>query len=36
LFIGHAESLNGIRHPLQYLRPAIYRKPPSMRGRKEG
>jgi chemotaxis protein methyltransferase CheR len=26
LFIGHAESLTGIGHPLQYVRPAIYRK----------
>jgi len=26
LFIGHAESLNGIEHPLQYLQPAVYRK----------
>jgi chemotaxis protein methyltransferase CheR len=28
LFIGHAESLNGIDHPLQYVCPATYRKPP--------
>lgn len=28
LFIGHAESLAGIQHPLQYVRPAIYRKSP--------
>lgn len=27
LFVGHAESLTGIDHPLQYVRPAIYRKP---------
>jgi len=27
LFIGHAESLTGIRHDLTYVRPAIYRKP---------
>ena len=27
LMIGHAESLNGIEHSLQYIRPAIYRKP---------
>jgi chemotaxis protein methyltransferase CheR len=27
LFVGHAESLSGIRHPLEYVRPAIYRKP---------
>ena len=26
LLIGHAESLNGIDHPLTYLHPAIYRK----------
>ena len=26
LFIGHAESLNGIDQPLSYVRPAIYRK----------
>ncbi|MBI4874102.1 MAG: protein-glutamate O-methyltransferase CheR [Acidobacteria bacterium] len=26
LFIGHAESLNGIRHGLEYVRPAVYRK----------
>ena len=28
LLIGHAESLNGIDHPLQYVCPATYRKPP--------
>lgn len=27
LFIGHAESLTGISHPLEYVCPAIYRKP---------
>ncbi len=26
LFTGHSESLNGIKHPLQYVRAAIYRK----------
>lgn len=26
LFIGHAESLNGLKQPLQYLRPATYIK----------
>lgn len=26
LFIGHSESLTGIRHPYQYVRPAVYRK----------
>jgi chemotaxis protein methyltransferase CheR len=27
LLIGHAESLNGVRHPLQYICSATYRKP---------
>ncbi len=27
LLIGHAESLSGVDHPLQYLCPATYRKP---------
>jgi chemotaxis protein methyltransferase CheR len=27
LFVGHAESLAGIRHSLQYVKPAVYRKP---------
>ena len=27
LFIGHAESLTGVRHDLAYVRPAVYRKP---------
>ncbi len=27
LFIGHAESLSGISHSLQYVKPAIFRKP---------
>jgi chemotaxis protein methyltransferase CheR len=26
LLIGHAESLNGLKQPLQFIRPAIYRK----------
>jgi chemotaxis protein methyltransferase CheR len=26
LFIGHSESLTGIRHPFRYVRPAIYEK----------
>lgn len=26
LFTGHSESLNGIKHPLQFVRAAIYRK----------
>lgn len=29
LLIGHAESLNGVNHSLQYIRPAVYRKPES-------
>lgn len=31
LFIGHSESLNRIKHPLEYVRPAIYRKPGTLR-----
>ncbi len=27
LFIGHAESLGGIDQPLEYVQPALYRKP---------
>jgi chemotaxis protein methyltransferase CheR len=27
LLIGHAESLNGLNQPLQFVRPAVYRKP---------
>jgi len=27
LFVGHAESLTGLRHRLEYQRPAVYRKP---------
>jgi chemotaxis protein methyltransferase CheR len=27
LLVGHAESLTGIRQPLEYVRPAVYRKP---------
>ncbi len=27
LFVGHAESLTGVSHALEYVRPAIYRKP---------
>ena len=26
LFIGHSESLGGIAHPFQYVRPSVYRK----------
>jgi chemotaxis protein methyltransferase CheR len=32
LFVGHAESLTRISHALDYVRPAVYRKP----GKKEG
>lgn len=28
LFVGHAESLTAIRHTLQNVRPAVYRRPP--------
>ena len=27
LFVGHSESLTGIKHPLQTIRPAVYRLP---------
>jgi chemotaxis protein methyltransferase CheR len=36
LFVGHAESLTGIRHPLQYVRPAIYLKPDGRAGQRGG
>jgi chemotaxis protein methyltransferase CheR len=26
LFIGHSESLNGMRHALEYIQPAVYRR----------
>jgi chemotaxis protein methyltransferase CheR len=29
LLVGHAEGLTGIRHPLQIVAPAVYRRPPS-------
>jgi chemotaxis protein methyltransferase CheR len=32
LFVGHAESFSGISHGLEYVRPAIYRKPAGRRG----
>jgi chemotaxis protein methyltransferase CheR len=32
LFVGHAESLTRISHSLEYVRPAVYRKP----GKREG
>jgi chemotaxis protein methyltransferase CheR len=34
LLIGHAESLNGLQQPLQYVRPATYRKPGSVLSRR--
>ena len=34
LLTGHAESLTGIEHGLEYVQPAIYRKPPSERREK--
>ena len=33
LFVGHSESLTGVRHMLQYVQPTVYRKPES---KKEG
>jgi chemotaxis protein methyltransferase CheR len=27
LLIGHSESLTGLAHPYQYIKPAVYRKP---------
>ncbi|HEY1341947.1 MAG TPA: protein-glutamate O-methyltransferase CheR, partial [Bryobacteraceae bacterium] len=33
LFVGHAESLTRISHSLEYVRPAIYRKPGGKGGR---
>jgi chemotaxis protein methyltransferase CheR len=33
LFVGHAESLTGIDHPLDYVQPAIYRRPLDGAGR---
>jgi chemotaxis protein methyltransferase CheR len=32
LFVGHAESLTRISHALEYVKPAVYRKP----GKPEG
>jgi chemotaxis protein methyltransferase CheR len=29
LLIGHSETLNGMRHPYQYVKPSVYRKPVS-------
>jgi chemotaxis protein methyltransferase CheR len=36
LFVGHAESLNGIQHSLQYVAPAVYRKPGNAKSHGEG
>ena len=33
LFVGHAESLSRISHPLEYIRPAVYRKPAAREAR---
>jgi len=33
LFIGHAESLARIPHSLEYVRPAVFRRPPAKGGR---
>jgi chemotaxis protein methyltransferase CheR len=33
LFVGHAESLTRIDHALEYVRPAIYRKPGAREGK---
>ncbi|HWB85377.1 MAG TPA: protein-glutamate O-methyltransferase CheR [Bryobacteraceae bacterium] len=32
LFVGHAESLAGMGHGLEYVCPAVYRKPPVKKG----
>jgi chemotaxis protein methyltransferase CheR len=32
LFVGHAESFSGIEHNLEYVRPAIYRRPTGTKG----
>ncbi len=32
LFIGHSESLNGVRHNLEYVAPAVYRLPAKTAG----
>jgi len=36
LFIGHSESLNRIRHQFDYVCPAIYRKPGTLKGSRMG
>jgi len=27
LLIGHSESLTGLKHPYDYIKPAVYRRP---------
>ena len=27
LLIGHSESLTGLKHPYEYIKPAVYRRP---------
>jgi len=34
LFVGHSESLNGVKHPLRYVQPAAYQSDTSTAGRK--
>jgi chemotaxis protein methyltransferase CheR len=36
LFVGHAETLNGLNIPLKYVRPAVYRRAGSLDPRKGG
>jgi chemotaxis protein methyltransferase CheR len=36
LFVGHAESLSSIPHGLEYVRPAVYRKPLTHSGSSSG
>jgi chemotaxis protein methyltransferase CheR len=33
LFVGHAESLTRVPHGLEYVKPAVYRKPGKIEGR---
>ena len=34
LFVGHSESLNAIEHSLEFVQPAVYRKPESRKGQR--
>ena len=36
LFVGHSESLTAIRHPLRFVKPAVYQKPDPAAGAKNG